>query len=416
MGWIDALYLQPSYHFPYFSLSWIQPWPGGGMYLHFALLALASLGVALGFHYRGCIVAFFVLFTYVELIDLTTYLNHYYLVSLLSFLMIFLPLHRTASIDAWRSPNPGDGQVPTWVLWVLRMQLAAVYVFAGIAKLNPDWLLGALPLRIWLHGSGDYWLLGTLLQQDWLAYVMSWLGAAFDLTIVVWLLWARSRPFAYLVMVAFHAATAFLFPNIGLFPLIMATLMLVYFPPDWPTQVWRRLRHPPRLDQNREVAASLTVPVTPRWQRRALAGLLTGFALIQIALPFRHLAYPGDVLWTEEGYRFSWRVLLTEKAGTVSFRVHDPVTGKEWLVLPEDYLTPTQVERMAYQPDLILRTAHIIAEDFQRRGQADVEVRADAFVSLNGRPSARLLDPEIDLAAQQWRPGHKDWVLPRPEA
>ena len=232
-GWIDEFYIAPEHHFTYSGFWWVQPWPGWGMYAHFALLGVAALGVALGYRYRLSIAAFFLLFTYVELLDKTTYLNHYYLVSLLSFLMLFMPLHRTASFDARRSPHPLNGTVPVWVVWVLRSQLAAVYFFSGIAKLNPDWLFHAQPLRIWLYNSSDVLLIGALLREPWTAWAMSWMGAAFDLTIIGWLLWRRSRPWAYAVVVVFHVLTWLLFP-IGMFPWIMMTAALIFFPPHWP--------------------------------------------------------------------------------------------------------------------------------------------------------------------------------------
>ena len=200
-GWISELYLEPVNHFTYSGFWWVRPWPEWGMYAHFALLALASLGVALGYKYRLSIVAFFLLFTYVELIDKTTYLNHYYWVSLVAFLMIFLPLHRTASLDPRRNPSPHT--VPMHVIWILRAQVGVVYVFGGIAKLNPDWLLHAQPLRIWLYNNGDLPLLGRFLHEVWAAYAVSWAGAFFDLTIVCWLLWRRSRPIAYVLLVVF---------------------------------------------------------------------------------------------------------------------------------------------------------------------------------------------------------------------
>ena len=140
-GWISELYLEPAHHLGYYGFGWVQAWPGWGMYLHFALLGLASLGVALGYRYRLSIVAFFLLFTYVELIDRTTYLNHYYLVSLVSLLMIFLPLDRALSLDARRTPSDSAPRtIPRSVLWLLMAQVGLVYLFAGIAKLNPDWL------------------------------------------------------------------------------------------------------------------------------------------------------------------------------------------------------------------------------------------------------------------------------------
>src|SRR6266496_1464652 len=104
-GWVGEFYVAPVFHFPYPGFEWIRPWPGALMHAHFIALALLAVGVALGSFYRICITLFFLGFTYVELLDQTTYLNHYYLISLLSGLMIFLPAHRAWSHDAWRKPQ-----------------------------------------------------------------------------------------------------------------------------------------------------------------------------------------------------------------------------------------------------------------------------------------------------------------------
>ena len=417
-GWIGDVYIEPAYHFSYFGFGWVQPWPGWGMYLHFALMGLFSLGIALGCQYRRCASLFFLTFTYVELIDQTTYLNHYYLVSLVSFLIIFMPLHRTASVDAWRRRGLADGAVPVWVIWTLRAQFAAVYLFAAIAKLNPDWLWEARPLRVWLHQNPDLPFLSAWAGELWLAGLVSWGALLFDLTIVGWLLWRRSRPIAYLVVVVFHVLTWLLFP-IGIFPWVMLAGTLLFFAPDWPRSAGRRIaawRSRPRVasvavaapPEPKEPAAS-SAPVRLRW---AAAALLL-FALMQVAIPLRHYAYPGNVRWNEEGYRFSWRVLLSEKTGFARFRVEDPATGRAWLVGAGQYLTPWQWERVAIQPDLALATAHIIAEDFARRGWGEVQVYADVFVAFNGYPSRRLIDPAVDLAREPAGLGPKPWLLPR---
>ena len=419
-GWIDEFYIAPEHHFTYSGFWWVQPWPGWGMYAHFTLLGIAALGVALGYRYRLSIAAFFLLFTYVELLDKTTYLNHYYLVSLLSFLMIFMPLHRTASLDARRNPRPMDETVPVWVVWTLRAQLSAVYLISGIAKLNPDWLFHAQPLRIWLYNSSDVFLIGALLREPWTAYAMSWAGAAFDLTIVGWLLWRRSRPWAYAVVVVFHVLTWVFFP-IGMFPWIMMAAALIFFPPDWPLRfsaglrdrvalrLPALLRRPPST-----TAAFVHYETSVSWATRLAVAALVLFALVQVLVPLRHWAYPGNVRWNEDGYRFSWRVLLTEKTGHVQFRVRDPSTGQERLVYPDEYLTPLQVERMATHPDMVLATAHLIARDFADRGVPDAEVRADVSVAFNGRQAARFVDPAVDLARVEPGIWPKRWVLPGP--
>ena len=420
-GWVSDVYIEPAHHFAYFGFEWVRPWPAWGMYLHFALLGLSSLGVALGYRYRLSITLFFVLFTYLELIDQTTYLNHYYLVSLLSLIMVFLPMSRAYSWDSRFHRNEGNraGQVqrvPRAAIWALQGQLALVYVFAGIAKLNPDWLLDAQPLTIWLYNSTDAFLIGGFLREPWLPHAMSWVGALFDLTIVGWLLWRRTRLYAYAVLVLFHIATALLFPAIGMFPWIMVGTTLIFFGADWPERLIGRLcnrdPHPdtsPAIEYPEHTIAGLS------WQTKVMLLLGVGFLAAQVVVPLRHLAYPGNVRWTEEGYHFSWRVLLTEKMGLVRFRLKDSSADGERLVYPEEYLTETQTERMAYQPSLILATAHMVRDDSQRRGYHEVEVRADVYVSYNGRPAALLIDPDADLANIRRGIGPKRWILPAPE-
>lgn len=416
-GWIDDLYLAPAHHFSYVGFEWVQPWPGPLMYGHFALLGVLAACIAVGYRYRLAALLFALGFTYVELIDKTTYLNHYYWVSLAGLLLVFLPLHRVWSVDAWRSRRRRAATVPACTIWLLRAQLAVVYVFAGAGKLNPDWLLEAMPLRIWLPQHTAFPLIGPLLDEVWVAYAMSWAGAAFDLTIVAWLLWPRSRPFAYIAVVGFHLLTGQLF-MIGVFPWLMIAGTLIFFPPDWPRRVAARLRR--RASGAERARPADPDPPAPggagrarRWRRVAVL-LVALLVIAQVAVPMRHFLYPGDVRWNEDGYRFSWRVLLTEKAGFIEYRVVDAAGGRSWIVAPDAYLTPLQAERMTTQPDMILATAHLVRDDFRQRGYAAVEVYADAFVAFNGRPYARFIDPDTDLAREAQGVGPKRWILPAP--
>ena len=406
-GWIDEYFLTPRYFFPYFGFEWVRPWPGAGMHIHFAAMGLLALLIAAGAFYRVTVALFAVLFAYAHLIDKTNYLNHYYLLICLSFLMAFLPLHRVASVDGWRMRPPPSPRVPAWVLWAIRAQVGIVYVFGGIAKLKHDWLVEAQPMRIWLAANTDFPLLGPLFDERWVAPAFSYAGAAFDLSIVPLLLWRRSRPFAYAAGVLFHLITARLF-QLGMFPWIMIASSLIFFPPDWPRRALARLGWKPR---EREEAPRPWPPPAPRHRPAVLAalGLYFGFHLL---MPLRHFLYPGDVCWTEQGFRFSWNVMLMEKNGSSEFRVTEPSTGRSWIVAPTDYLTRYQAKMMASQPDMILQLAHLIANDFRSRGVRDPEVRVDAFAALNGRRHARLIDPGVDLARESERLLPKKWILP----
>ena len=413
-GWVSRFFVERTFYFKYWGFEWVRPWSETGMYAHVGALAVLAVLVTIGWFYRAAIVLFFLGFTYIELIDVTNYLNHYYLVSLLCLVCCFLPLNRAWSVDAWRDPSIRAATLPAWMTYAVRFQVGVVYFFAGLAKLGEDWLLRAQPLGHWLASRTDAPIVGPLLGERSVAYAMSWAGFLFDTTIVAWLLWSRSRPFAYAVVLVFHTATGMLF-NIGMFPFIMVTAALIFFSPSWP----RRLL-PPRLHDalRRTEGPAEDPPAAPDARftpvRRAAAIGLATFALFQLAFPFRHLAYPGNVLWNEQGMRWSWKVKVRAKRGSITYRVTDPEKGRTVFVAPRRYLTSYQEEEMAGQPDLILQLAHHIARDFRTRGWSSVEVRVDALVSLNGRPPARLIDPDVNLAQIQDGLGTATWILPEP--
>ena len=426
--WIDLIYIEPSHHMKYLWLAWVNPLPAMGMHILFVALGTLAVGIAIGLYYRWCVSLFFVGFLYVELLEATTYLNHYHWLNLTCLLMAFLPLNRTWSIDSWRKPGRYRSTIPACVLWLLRAQLAVVYIFGGVAKINPDWILEAMPLMIWLNQHGDYPIVGALLQQSWVAYTMSWSGAVFDLTIVLWMSLVETRRYAYVVLVMFHLITWQLFPSLGMFPWLMIAATPIFFNPSWPEgavkwvrQIAVRIRRTadgtaPEPDSSNvgSFVGNGPPPVAnPNFtllQRFAILACVA-VILLQLVVPLRHWLYPGNVRWTEEGYRYSWRMMLSEKVGHVSFRVTDPRTGGTWTVRPEEYLSDMQVERSAIDPDMILQTAHIIAADYRSIGYPSVEVRADAFVALNGRPHKRLIDADIDLAIEHRTVLAKDWVL-----
>ena len=133
---------------------------------------------------------------------------------------------------------------------------------------------------------------------------------------------------------------------------------------------------------------------------------------VQLVLPLRHWLYPGQECWTEQGFRFSWNVMLMEKNGAVDFRVVEPSSGRVFHASPAAYFTPYQVAMMSPQPDMLLEAARIVAADYRARGVVTPAVYVDAFASLNGRPMQRLVDPRVDLAREVDGLANKSWILP----
>jgi len=300
-GWIEKLYLEPTFFFKFYGFEWVEPFGEMGMYLLFTGIALGAAGIMLGLFYRFSTILFFLTFTYVELIDATNYLNHYYLVCLLAFLLVFLPANRRFSLDVWRKPHLKVKQVPAWTIHVIILQLTIVYTCAGIAKLNSDWLLRAMPLAVWLPEHQDWPILGVLFRQSWAPYLFSWGGAFYDLTIAFFLMHPRTRLGAYFLVVVFHLLTLMLF-NIGLFPFIMIFSTLIFFPVTFHHRLLGMIGY-----RSNEIGETF---VFKNVTYRLLKPFFVLFIAIQLLLPFRNLLYPGKLLWTEEGYRFSCRVML----------------------------------------------------------------------------------------------------------
>lgn len=397
-GWVTKYYAEPTWFFPYEGLSFVRPLPLPGMFVLYATIGLLGLAVAYGAHHRAACGAAFVTFTYAHFCDKTNYLNHYYFISLVLFLLVFAPVGRDKGTFAPR-------RVPRLWLWLFRFQIACVYLGGGLAKLRPDWLFHAQPLGIWLSSHAGMPLLGPLFAQKWVAFAMSWAGAAYDLSIPFLLLARPTRRLAYGLVVVFHVLTAMLF-QIGLFPYVMMFGSLLFLDPSYPRRVSVLRRHLGDGDG----------ALGPR---RRLPGALFAFAVIygtlQISIPLRHLAYPGNGLWTENAFRFSWHVMLMEKNGSLELTIVDPATGRRFGVEPHDYLTPQQAKQMATQPDMILAFSHMVRDDFARRGIPGVRVFATTSdVSLNGRAPVPLVDPTVDLASVEDGLGPYTFLRPAP--
>lgn len=400
-GWVDDFFVRPRFFFKYWGFEWVRPLPGPWLHALFGALLIAALCVAAGLFFRVSAAFFALGLIYVQLLDVSTYLNHYYLAALLALLLAASPANRLWSVDAWRSQRREASVSVAW-LYLFRVQVGVVYVFAGLAKLQPDWLLHAQPLRIWLGASTGLPLVGPLFALPGVPLLLSWCGFLFDTTIVGFLLWPRARPFAYFVLLGFHAMTRVLFP-IGMFPVIMSIAALVFFSPSWP-----------RRNGGSRGPAPVAARLPSARLRSAALALGAAYVVLQVLLPLRYLAYGGNVLWHEQGMRFSWRVMVRAKGGGTTFVVYSPTAKHSYDVNPREYLTRLQEAEMSNQPDLILQLAHYIHDDFQRRGFGDVQVRAQSRVGLNGRRSAPFLDASVDLARLRDGFAPARFILPAP--
>lgn len=408
--WIEWLFIRPEFHFTFYGFSWVRPWAGDGMSWHFAALAVLAVMIAVGLFYRLASVLFFLGMTQVFLIEQALYLNHMYLICLVSFLMIFLPANRKWSVDARLNPAIRSETAPAWTLWILRFQIGVPYFFGGIAKLYGDWFdLSAI--RELLANSTHVPFVGPRLDEAWMLMLFVWGGLLFDLLIVPALLWDKTRVPAYVACIFFHSMNAQMF-QIGVFPLFMIAATMLFFPadslktgtePQGETKRGRRKRAKPP-------PARTEIAMTPR--RWATAAALGVYVLVQVLVPLRHWLYPGNVHWTEEGHRFSWHMKLRVKRAEAKFIAETkdgrPIDLSEF----KNVLTDRQLSSMPGRPDMVLQYGHYLADELRQRGHDDVVIRVESSVSLNGREPQPLIDPKVNLAAEKRTLKHADWILP----
>lgn len=397
LDWIEKQYIETQIHFQYFGFGWL-PYPSQNLiYILFIVLLISSLAIFIGYKYNYFKFLFFISFNYIELLDVSYYLNHYYFVSLISILLLFIPASKNYSIDSYLSKSRIN-DVPRWTIDILKFQLGIVYFYAGLAKINHDWIFEALPLKIWLPAQTDMPLLGYFFEFKQTAYLFSWVGLFFDLSIVFFMLSKKTRFLAYLTIIIFHSLTGYMF-QIGVFPLIMSSSMLLFFSSDFHIKLLKKF-------ENKNIPV-FNYSFNNNYIKYSL---LTLYIIFNLTFPFRNIPYPCNLFWTEEGYRFSWRVMLVEKTGYAIFLITNPKTGEETAIINSDFLNEHQEKQMSFQPDLILQFAHKLQKIFSKENNIITKVRAEVYVSLQGKPSQLLFNPQINLCEIEdtWKP--KKWL------
>ncbi|MGK3988940.1 HTTM domain-containing protein [Sorangium sp. So ce136] len=414
---IIRYYIEPGFFFSF--VPFVRPWGGTGMYWHFAAVFVLALLCAAGLFYRVSAALLCAALTYVFLLDKAQYLNHLYLLCLLGLLLAVAPAHRALSLDLLRArraspagapPSMPTETVPRFHLFALKAQIAIVYFYGGVAKLNGDWLRGQ-PLTMWLAEHADAPLVGPLLASPATGLALSYAGLLIDLSMGFLLFSRRTFPFGAAIAVAFNLSNAFLF-KIGIFPYAMIASLTLFADPSWP-----RRRLPflfgragragdgalvpgPALSPSPSPGPAPVLSHTASRRRALPLALLHAYLLLHLVVPLRHWLYPGDVAWNEAGHRFSWRMKLRDKnVSELDIGVMDPRTGVRESLDLEEWLTDRQLGEMSTRPDMIVDFAHHVADRWQAAFGVRPVVTAKVVASLNGGPSRDLVDPTRDLAS-----------------
>lgn len=398
-GWVKRTMIDPQFTFSFIGLEWLQPLPGSWMYVFYAVMGCFGVMVMLGYKYRFSIIAYTIMWTATYFMQKGSYNNHYYLLIILCAIMALQPAHCYKSLDVKFNPELKSISMPNWSRWIIILQMWIVYTYASVAKMYPDWWDTSV-IEILMASKKHYYIIGDLMQEKWFHYFIGYSGLLFDLLVIPLLLWKPSRKWAFFASIFFHMFNSIVF-QVGIFPYMSLALCLFFFEPKTIRNIF--LKKKPIYEGEEVVVPSC---------KKVFVSILAVHFVVQLALPLRHWFIQDNVLWTEEGHRLSWRMMLRSRVGFTTYNVVDKANNNAIKINLDDYLTTKQKHLATTRPDVIWQFAQRLKADYKSKGM-DVEVYVNAQVKVNGRHYKQLIDPKIDLGSVEWDPyAHSPWILP----
>jgi vitamin K-dependent gamma-carboxylase len=385
---------------PYPGLEFIKPLAEDPLrtlfYIGMAVAILTALGV---FFRYSCFLLTLVL-AYALFLNRVIFNNHYYLFILISFLLVFTNADERFSLRSVFRNKP-KVNIPYWQYFILQLQIGVVFFFGGISKINADWLSGAVtdPMMWSAFGKFD--------QLHLVSLIFAWTGMLFDLLIPFFLFFRRTRKYAVVAVVLFNLINGLvLFDNIGLFPYTMIVLtVLVFLDPGY-IQKWAQKAKRKSADSHVENGLA-GIPAMQVW-----TPLLILYFVFQFTFPLRQFFIPGNPDWTGLGVTFAWRMKSSSKLIKLQFKAIDKATGKFLSDVQMGFDFKTE-QIYAYTHYAVWYMAQRVHQRFAERGRPDFGVVADYYVSMNGQPMQKAIDPAVDLSAVQYHPyGGNTWMLP----
>lgn len=398
-GWIKHTFITPKFNFNFIGFDWLQPLPGNWMYAYYAIMGIFGIGIMLGYKYKTSTFLYAIMWAGVYFMQKASYNNHYYFLLLLCGIMFIMPANRYASIDVKLNPKLKRLSMPQWCKWIFVLQLLILYTYASIAKLYPDWLDLSFP-KLLLERVKNYPLIGGLLRQNFMPYLICYGGILYDGLIIPLLLIKQTRKYAFFASIGFHMFNSIVL-QVGIFPYLSLAFFLFFFEPKTIRNIFLK---------NKPIYTDSEV-IIPTY-KTALISLGSIYFIIQLLLPIRHHFIEDNVLWTEEGHRLSWRMMLRAKQGVAHYKVVNKQTNLITRIKLSDYVSKNQINIVSTKPDVIWQFAQRLKKEFNEKGE-DVAVYVDCKVSVNNKPYQKLIDPTVDLASVKWNPfSHSEWLLP----
>ncbi|KAG7299861.1 hypothetical protein JYU34_016881 [Plutella xylostella] len=446
-------------HFP--LLPTVRALPMPYMALVYAAMWIGAAGLMLGWRFRRCSIMFAACYWYLLLVEKSYWNNHSYLFGLVALLLVGSNANCYWSLDAYFDRRQSRTTVPYWNYFVLKYQFFILYFVAGLKKGTAEWLTGySLP------NLGEHWvftpfkLFLSVSQIDYL--VVHWFAFLFDLTVVFWLSWPRTRRVAAVFCAAFHLMNIRLF-RIGMFPWVCLATLPLYYPYDWPKRVLKKLQNIyikffKREDDyvcNDDAAAvnntdDETTPNDDKDQddnekseaqdqsesedkgqiedgiekcdskKKRTVYFIILYMALQAFLPYSHFLTKGYNNWTSGLYGYSWDMMVhTWETNSVVVRVVD--NDKQTQFFLDPYIWAPN-DRWTRHGDMVYQYAHCIKRNllqlneelnFNDQLSTNISIYIDVWCSMNGRFQQRMFDPKVDLLRASWWPFQAvDWLMP----
>lgn len=400
--WIDGGMFNSMFRIPFPYLTFIKPFPEVWMKVIVVVGIAAATLMAIGFLFRYATFVLAFCYGYFVFLNKTFYNNHYYLFFLLCVLLIFTHADRRLSVKEWwnkRKGQPIPGQVPYWEYFILQLQVFIVYFYGGIAKMNKDWMSGAV---------GKPAVEKLVIEPDAIIFwskVIAWGGLAFDLIIGFLLFWPKTRLLALAGVLAFNLSNGLiLFDDIGLFPYAMITVCFtIYTNKDTADRY---------LPKTLKTTSKISMPGRPPWAMKAVTGFFVIYFLFQFTFPFRHHFMPGHPEWTGQGHHFAWRMKSFTKFTVLKFFYIDRNTNQIISPVDQVQLNLQQMQILGFFPHSVWEFARRLNyETLKASGRPDIGVGAIYKASMNGKPLQDVIKPDTDLGKVWYHEWQKnDWI------
>ena len=403
-GWVGEVFVDSDFTFNFIGFEFLQVLHGPMMYGYYVLMSIAGLMVMLGWRYRMGILMYFIMWAGVYFAQKSHYNNHYYFTMLLTGMMIFMPANGYASLDNKRNPSSKSLTTPRWTITLFLFMITVLYTYGSLAKCNTDWI-NIKPISIWFNTKMDYPIVGPLLGKEWFRYFVAWGGILFDGLIAPALLWKRTRKLAFVGAILFHLFNSAVF-QVGIFPYLGILLCVFFFPGETVRKIFFKKK--PQLEEQDQIITTNT--------SNSFYVVLFAFAIWQLYLPVRHLLYPGNMYWTEEGHRLAWQMMARSKSASVHFEIIDNETGHRFYEYPSSTLPHHQARTVASRPDVIWQYTQRLKDKYNPDNTKDISIYVQSFASLNGRKLQRYIDNTVDFTKVEWhRFQSKPWIIPLEE-